>query len=452
MSGAGYTASGASPPEPPGSPPGPGHRQAAEHLRGRLLTHHPRDDRESLSLAIMVAELDRLERPFDEDGDLTHVTASAIAVGRRGVVLHRHRRLHRWMQPGGHIDPGETPEEAVLRECAEETGLEVSHPATGAQLLHVDVHRSAGEHVHLDLRYLVWAADADPAPAPGESQEVAWFDWPDAQAIADEALAGALVAARRLTGQVDDESTGAIGRRGMAEQLETLIRVQAHDTLLDQLRHRVDTLPERAELRAVEQRLAALGGELADVQARVDDLAGRQRQLEERIAAAADRRHTIEQRMRSGDVPSARDLQAMDHEVQQLGARQAQFEDEEMALLEEEEPIDAVLSEHQAAAAVLDADRERLRASIAVAEKEIVATIAAEEALRAESAAGLPGDLAERYEVLRTRLGGVGAARLVGDRCDGCHLTLPSVDVERIRNLPPEVVATCPQCDRILVH
>jgi uncharacterized protein len=238
----------------------------------------------------------------------------------------------------------------------------------------------------------------------------------------------------------------------MAKQLETLIRVQAHDTLLDQLRHRADTLPERAELRAVEQRRTALAAELAQVEARVDDLTGRQRQLEERIAAAAERRHTIEQRMRSGDVPSARDLQAMDHEVQQLAARQAQFEDEEMALLEEEDPVDAALSEHRAAAAALDADRQRLQTSIAAADRDIQVSIAAEEALRAESAAGLPGELAERYEMLRTRLGGVGAARLVGDRCDGCHLSLPSVDVERIRHLPPEALATCPQCDRILVH
>jgi len=46
----------------------------------------------------------------------------------------------------------------------------------------------------------------------------------------------------------------------------------------------------------------------------------------------------------------------------------------------------------------------------------------------------------------------VGAARLVGDRCDGCHLTLPSVEVERIHHLSADALATCPQCDRILVH
>jgi 8-oxo-dGTP pyrophosphatase MutT (NUDIX family) len=156
----------------------------------------------------MLAELERLPSPFDEHSDPTHVTASAIVVGRRGVVLHRHRRLHRWMQPGGHIDPGEKPEEAALRESVEETGLVLAHPSAGAEILHVDVHPAAAGHVHLDVRYLLWAADADPAPPPGESQEVAWFTWPEAEDLADEALVGALAAARRLTGAPGDGRAG----------------------------------------------------------------------------------------------------------------------------------------------------------------------------------------------------------------------------------------------------
>jgi 8-oxo-dGTP pyrophosphatase MutT (NUDIX family) len=157
----------------------------------------------------MLAELDRLDRPFDEDADPAHVTASAIVVGRRGVVLHRHRRLHRWMQPGGHVDAGELAPEAALRESVEETGLELAHPPTGAELLHVDVHPAAKGHVHLDLRYLLWAKDADPAPGPGESQDVAWFSWEEAEDLADEALVGALSAARRLIG---DPAAGGAAR------------------------------------------------------------------------------------------------------------------------------------------------------------------------------------------------------------------------------------------------
>ncbi len=172
--------------------------QQRDRLRGQLRHYRAGDPREALSVEIMLSELDRLERPFDRMADLTHVTASGVVVGRRGVVLHRHRRLRRWMQPGGHLDPGETPEEAVVRECREETGLAVAHPSGGPVLVHVDVHRAAQEHVHLDLRYLVEAPDEDPHPGPDESQDVAWFSWDEARAVADEALVGALMSARRL--------------------------------------------------------------------------------------------------------------------------------------------------------------------------------------------------------------------------------------------------------------
>jgi 8-oxo-dGTP pyrophosphatase MutT (NUDIX family) len=171
---------------------------AVGRLRSELLDHRAADPRESLSKEIILVELDRLDRPFDRTADPTHVTASAIAVGDRGVVLHRHRRLLRWMQPGGHLDPGENPALAAIRECVEETGLAVSHPVSGPMMIHVDVHEAAERHVHLDLRFLVWAPDEQPAPGPGESQDVAWFTWEDAVAIADDALVGALRSARRV--------------------------------------------------------------------------------------------------------------------------------------------------------------------------------------------------------------------------------------------------------------
>ena len=166
-------------------------------LRQVVTTHQPADRVEAAAADTIASALDRLDHPLDEHADPTHVTASGIVVGERGVVLHKHRRLGRWLQPGGHLDPGESPATAVLRECAEETGLAVRHPAGGPLLVHVDVH-PAGGHVHLDLRYLVLGPDADPAPPPGESQEVAWFTWEEADRLADGALSGALRSARRV--------------------------------------------------------------------------------------------------------------------------------------------------------------------------------------------------------------------------------------------------------------
>ena len=238
----------------------------------------------------------------------------------------------------------------------------------------------------------------------------------------------------------------------MAEPFDTLMVVQGHDITIDQLRHRIDSLPERSELAQVRKRQQVLAAAMTEVAAQVEDLTDRQRRLEEQIAAAAARRHEIESRMQTGEVSASRDLQAMDREVHQLASRQAQFEEDEIVLLEEEEPLDTALAAQKAESSSLATEAARLEAAIAETEQDIRVAIAGEEAARAESASGLPDDLAARYDVLRTRLGGVGAARLVGDRCDGCHLTLSSVEIEDIRRLPPDQFATCPQCDRILVH
>lgn len=238
----------------------------------------------------------------------------------------------------------------------------------------------------------------------------------------------------------------------MTEPFDTLMLVQLHDTTLDQLRQRKRTLPEQAELEGVEERRARVAAEGMSIRGQVEDLAARQRSLEEQIAAAAKRRHEIEQRMLTGEVSASRDLQAMDTEVHHLADRQAELEEQELALVEEEDPLDVALAENEQLETYLTGEAERLRAAVAEAIRSIDEAVVVEDGRRSEVAAGLPSDLAERYEGLRSHLGGVGAARLMGDQCDGCHLALPSKEVERIRRLPPEEFATCEQCGRILVH
>jgi len=155
----------------------------------------PVDEREASSIERLLVEVERLERPFDEDADPVHLTASGFVVGTRGTVLHRHRRLGIWVQPGGHVDGDELPEEGALRETEEETGLLVQHPPTGPLLMHVDCHLGPRGHTHLDLRYVVLAPAIEPSPPSGESQEVRWCSFREAPALAEDALAPAL---RRL--------------------------------------------------------------------------------------------------------------------------------------------------------------------------------------------------------------------------------------------------------------
>ena len=171
-------------------------------LRHAVSEFDARTAREVDSRGQFLAELDRLADPFSRDADPVHVTGSAIVTGPRGTVLHWHKRLGGWLQPGGHIDAGETPWEAALRETHEETGLPVRHPDGRPRLLHLDAH-PAGPHFHLDLRYLLEAADEDPVPPLGESQQVRWFSLDEALRVADDALIDGI---RRLANYVSSEN------------------------------------------------------------------------------------------------------------------------------------------------------------------------------------------------------------------------------------------------------
>ncbi len=169
---------------------------SAEDLRSLVEGHESASSRERAARARFLYELGRLSAPCDEHADPTHVTASGIVVGRRGTVLHLHKRLGIWMQPGGHIDAGETPDVAARREATEELGLAVAHPVTGPRLIHLDVHEAALGHTHLDLRYLLLGADHEPEPPPDESPDARWYTWAGAMALADPALLDALPLAR----------------------------------------------------------------------------------------------------------------------------------------------------------------------------------------------------------------------------------------------------------------
>jgi 8-oxo-dGTP pyrophosphatase MutT (NUDIX family) len=168
-------------------------------VRTQLERHRPGDGVEVRSLARTRQLLEWLAQPLDEDADPTHVTGSAIVLDADGrVLLHRHKRLGRWLQPGGHLDPGELPWQAAVRETWEETGVRATHPDDGVELLHVDVHEGPRGHVHLDLRYLLFGAGTAPlAPAAGESPDVAWCTLAEVVALADRSTWAAVAAARR---------------------------------------------------------------------------------------------------------------------------------------------------------------------------------------------------------------------------------------------------------------
>lgn len=107
--------------------------------------------------------------------------------GAGRALLLFHARLGKWVQPGGHCEPGESAAEAALRETREETGLDdlvLDADAAGPRVLDVDVHpipahgkRGEPAHHHHDVCFL--ARTASPAAAridPAESHALRWVD------------------------------------------------------------------------------------------------------------------------------------------------------------------------------------------------------------------------------------------------------------------------------------
>src|SRR5436190_24180876 len=112
--------------------------------------------------------------------------------------------------------------------------------------------------------------------------------------------------------------------------------------------------------------------------------------------------------MSSGDATASRDLQAMQAEIDHLKERVSQLEDRTLEAMEEREPLDAEVDQLLAQAAALEEQADGLRSTIASTEAEIDNELAAQRATRASLAEGLPPELADHYERLRARLGGVG--------------------------------------------
>ncbi len=174
-----------------------------------LLDLSPADEEEARHRARILSFVRRHRDPFDRRLAEGHLTGSAITVsadGRRVLLLH-HRKLGRWLQPGGHAEPGETSgEQVALREATEETGIAglALHP-TAPRPLDVDVHdipaRDAEPaHAHLDLRYLVVAPPAPVAsPDRAELEALSWVAWEEASTLGPDAgLRRALAKARAI--------------------------------------------------------------------------------------------------------------------------------------------------------------------------------------------------------------------------------------------------------------
>jgi predicted nucleic acid-binding Zn-ribbon protein len=232
---------------------------------------------------------------------------------------------------------------------------------------------------------------------------------------------------------------------------EELFALQEHDAALDRLKHRHDTLPERAAVAQGEAQLAAVQAQLAGVKTERDGVARREKALDDEASLLQAKADEVERKMYSGEISSPKELQAMQHEVEQLRRHQSDLETTELELMEQREPLDAQLADLGGRADSIGTELAAARDALAAAEDAVKAEARVELAARQELAGRIDAQLVAEYERCRSLTQGTGVARLVGTTCQGCHLSIPSTEAERIKRAPEGSIEHCDNCGAILV-
>jgi predicted nucleic acid-binding Zn-ribbon protein len=233
--------------------------------------------------------------------------------------------------------------------------------------------------------------------------------------------------------------------------LDALLVLQDVDTHLDQERHRKAHLAERSEVVDIDRSVAAAKAKHGELASALAEVAGRQQVAEAELRATEQRLKTVNDRLYGGSVSASRDLQAMSHDVESLRKRASDLEDKVLGLMDEREPLDLALAAIDAELSGLAARRGEVSLRLGRAEQEVDQAIAELGAEREAALAAVPAQLVPVYERLRAKLGGIAVARLVGGRCDGCHLALPAMELDRVLHHPSGSLEYCEQCGRVLV-
>jgi len=230
-----------------------------------------------------------------------------------------------------------------------------------------------------------------------------------------------------------------------------LLDLQKLDSTLQQLERQRTHLPVLARLAELAQQRSAAGDYLVRAQTAQSDVQWELAKSDADVQLVRDRAARDQARLDAG-TGSAKDLQALQHELVSLARRQADLEEIELDVMERAERADEIVAEASGAVAALDeqiasatSERDQALAGLSAQVSEVGAP-------RQQLVDELPGDLLGLYEKLRADKGGVGAAMLHARRCLGCQLEVNAADLTAIRAAAADEVLRCEECRRILIR
>lgn len=233
------------------------------------------------------------------------------------------------------------------------------------------------------------------------------------------------------------------------EELLQLLELQKIDSAIDRLNSRMRNLPEQEQLDELGNRLKVVDRAMGEKQAEVDEVGVRLRRMENDIDSMEKKIAMEQKRLNSGDVSNPREITNLSAEVDSLKKRKSKLEDDDLVIMEESEVVEKQLQELTGEIAQIRSDIASTTASRDEANVGLAEELEKARPRREHWAGRTPADLLKFYDDLRASKGGVGAAKLEGSTCLGCHMQLPAQEIERLRK--SSGVTRCEECGRILV-
>ena len=234
-------------------------------------------------------------------------------------------------------------------------------------------------------------------------------------------------------------------------QQSLILELQSLDNEIMQANTKLKSLPEIEQLLHIDKRITTATDELAVVKAEADQIALELRRGEVDVETVTDRIKKDETRLASGNA-TPKELEQLQHEVGTLKKRQEHLEEIELEIMIRSDAIVARSNTLNTDLASLQTLKDEISGRLKNATDEINKVIADKNTARNLVANQLEKPLIELYEKIRGNGGGVGAAALVGNKCNGCNLAINAVEMERIKSLAKDELLRCEECRRILVR
>jgi predicted nucleic acid-binding Zn-ribbon protein len=240
-----------------------------------------------------------------------------------------------------------------------------------------------------------------------------------------------------------------MGLKAAPEDQALLLEVQEFDTRLQQLDHRLRTLPETARLAELAGASDALRRDVAEQRGALEDAQAELGRVESDVAVVEAR--IARDRGRLEATSSVKDVQALEQELAALARRRDELEEIELVVMEKVEELEVALSSirlqldaHEAEVAETTAARDAAAASVDEERRRVTAD-------RETVAARVPAELLALYEKQRARYG-VGASHLRAGVSSASGVALNATDLGAVRAAAPDDVLLCPDSSAILVR